>query len=397
MGKAGKFLDYKLSRDLPSHALDRLKNPMAHSLPVVPWKIVEDIVPTDEDIAISNRLLKAYNAAFVDEKDIRTKPKEDLWTALLSMQKDFFSLLRRNDAVSLAAYLCNMYRQEITTGICQGRSDYDQIKKNERYRRFCTVYIKDCLVALAESVGAICCENPEQGVWGENIYVDIDVLIEKIEEIIGIDITPPPIDGGCLKICSRRGALFNEKDISAIYTAYTIQQLLKNKDKAEVCEIGAGTGRVAYYCSKLGITNYSIFDLPVTNILQGYYLLKSLPKANIVLYGEERSPNHSNVIRILPYWEFDNINEKYFDLTHNQDSFPEIDEDIVKGYLRKIRCNTKEYFLSINQESRPQSLVPGKSQLNVSNIIESVGGYSRISRFPFWLRRGYLQELYKVL
>lgn len=46
----------------------------------------------------------------------------------------------------------------------------------------------------------------------------------------------------------------------------------------------------------------------------------------------------------IPLECFNNIPENYFDLTFNQDSFPEIEHDIVIEYLKQIKRNTKKIF-----------------------------------------------------
>ena len=66
------------------------------------------------------------------------------------------------------------------------------------------------------------------------------------------------------------------------------------------------------------------------------------------------------------------------------------------GYLREIARKSRRYFYSINQESEgpmgadriPQTLVP--------RLADAVPELSRIQRFPYWLRRGYVEELYEV-
>jgi hypothetical protein len=85
------------------------------------------------------------------------------------------------------------------------------------------------------------CENPEQGVWGQSLHMDIDSLVAAIERAVGLDISPPAIDGGLLKIRSAK-ALFNERDLNAVFTAWSLTQILSAKKDASLCEIGARVG-----------------------------------------------------------------------------------------------------------------------------------------------------------
>jgi hypothetical protein len=39
----------------------------------------------------------------------------------------------------------------------------------------------------------------------------------------------------------------------------------------------------------------------------------------------------------------------------------------------------------------------GDLQLTVPELIREVSGYRRVSRVPYWLRRGYVAELYAIV
>jgi hypothetical protein len=220
-------------------------------------------------------------------------------------------------------------------------------------------------------------------------------VVKKIEESIGISIIPPPIDGGLFKI-GFEPYRFGERDCNAIYTAWLMRGLLPKGQATSVCEIGGGVGRVAYWATRLGLNEYTLLDLPHINVLQGFFLLKALPDANICLYGE--SDNHAAQagasIRVMPGYICRDGRHKSFDLVLNQDSFPEIHADIVVDYLRWIKVSATS-FLSINHESQPNA-GSGTLQNNVSDLIAGVGGFSRESRHLYWLRKGYVTELYRV-
>ena len=65
-------------------------------------------------------------------------------------------------------------------------------------------------------------------------------------------------------------------------------------------------------------------------------------------------------------------------------------------YLIKIREISRQYFLSINHESRPPGADDSFTQINVQQLVDEVGGYKRLTRDPYWLRRGYVMELYEI-
>ena len=104
----------------------------------------------------------------------------------------------------------------------------------------------------------------------------------------------------------------------------------------------------------------------------------------VSLYGEP-----DKRVKILPC---NKLPDGKYDLVLNQDSFPEIAENIVTDYLNWIRYHATE-FLSINFESK--AAYPGGNHLSVNEVIQKVGGFKRVSRIPFWLRKGYVSEVYR--
>ena len=107
----------------------------------------------------------------------------------------------------------------------QGAVEYQHLKRSANYRRYVARMAKDKLVSLAEAVGALPCENPEQGPWNRNARITESLLVGKIEQTLGICIAPPAIDGGLFKI-GQEPYRFNERDCNAIYTAWLMRDIL---------------------------------------------------------------------------------------------------------------------------------------------------------------------------
>jgi putative sugar O-methyltransferase len=166
--------------------------------------------------------------------------------------------------------------------------------------------------------------------------------------------------------------------------------------RAEVCEIGAGTGRVAYWALRNGVRAYTIFDLPHVNVVQGYYLSKGLGPDRVALFGEPAPADGASMGRVLPAHAIRDETVRQYDLVLNQDSFPEIHVGTVREYLAWVRKVCRGHFLSVNHESKPR-WAHGLQQLSVPEVIDEVGGFHRVDRFPYWLRRGYVAELYEVV
>lgn len=357
--------------------------------------IVKEVIPSKKDLLITERLLKAYKKGKKDEKIEKKENYEDIWTFLQKgPQSDFFDLLKKEDINSIAYYLCNMSKFGMTHGITQGKILYEKINSNSAYKKWLGLFMTDKIVRLAEAFGVIPLENPEQGEYGLSIHSDINEVIGKIEAYLRISIMPPDFEGGLFRLSTKKGGI-HHRDILAVYAAWRCRQLLKDTKSPSVCEIGAGIGKAAYYARLMGIKQYTIIDLPHINFLHSFYLIKSFPSANIYLYGEKQK-DKEEYISILPDWYFKKIRGKMFDLVLNEDSFPEIDKQIVLDYLNEIKNHTKNYFLSINQESQNTMMIGKLKQHIVSELVSKTKGFEQVYRFPYWMREGYVEELYKI-
>ncbi|MBL0059877.1 MAG: hypothetical protein IPP35_12470, partial [Elusimicrobia bacterium] len=158
-----------------------------------------------------------------------------------------------------------------------------------------------------------------------------------------------------------------------------------------ICEYGGGLGLVAYYANALGCPNYTIFDLPLINLFAGNFLIHSLGADAVRLFGEE-SPTAK--VHVLPFWECMNVHDGAYSLALNQDSFPEIDPVLVLDYFRQIKRTTTMYFLSINQEG--QAAMGSRSQNAVPDLLRGFPDFKRLYRMKYWIREGYVEELYKL-
>ena len=81
-------------------------------------------------------------------------------------------------------------------------------------------------------------------------------------------------------------------------------------------------------------------------------------------------------------------------LWFNQDSFPEIDLELSKKYIEKIKLSTDSFLFSINQEARNYNSVDG-NQHTVFDLLNSKNT-KLINRARDFVRLGYIEELYKL-
>jgi len=396
-GPAGdRIQDLRLRLDVRARVRRRsvLQHTGGHAGRRVAPVVVADKVATAQDVAIAERLLAAHRAAVDSAPPPPASAREDVWTTNAAHQGRFAGILDDGDPGRLAAYLCNVSRHDAAVGITQGDDEHRRITHDHAYRDFVGLMAKDKLVSLGEAVGAVAIENPEQGAFGHSLDCDLAALVEGIGARLGTDIAPPDVDGGLLKIDTGRG-LFHERDANAIYTAHLLHRTTRDIPAARVCEIGGGSGRVAYWSRRLGLASYTIVDLLGVNVVQGWYALKSLPADAVALYGEDPPGAAAGRLQILPAHAVAEMDGPLFDLVLNQDSFPEMSAATVTDYLHWIGRCCSGSLMSINHESKP-AYGAGLEHVNVPEMTAASGGFELTYRFPYWLRRGYVVELYRI-
>lgn len=186
---------------------------------------------------------------------------------------------------------------------------------------------------------------------------------------------PTPYAGEHGLQTSRGNASF--RALQSLYQAWRIAQIAAGKKPFRVLEIGAGLGRTAYFASKLGIDDYTPIDIPLAGAAQAYFLGRTLGSNNVCLHGED-DPGSVNIIPAssLPDLRHD------FDLVVNVDSMTEMDPNTMAAYWKFVsECHSK--FLSINHDENGRS---------VADLYQRSPGLT-VARHPYWMRRGYTEEL----
>lgn len=341
------------------------------------------IGPTDKynRIAAAERLIRAYHCALEDEKKSSLKREgEDLWTGLIRNElPELTRAVDQKKPKELAEVLMNFGREHVWFGGIT--TCIDGYNKNLNPAHIALTYW-DKLVCLAEYLGVLRVESPEAGPWGAGLHESLNKVIDGIEKEIGIEISPP------LGIIHTDGVetdkgLFHYRHINALYSAIKVVRLMRKGGAA--LELGGGLGITAMYAYKLGVQDYTILDLPITCLLAGHYLIHAVGERGVTLYGEQQMDGE---IKILPYWKCLSIPEKSKSLILNQDSLPEIADNLIEEYLNQFKRVGKEYFLSINHECfYPRT---------VNNFVRKSGGYEQIYRSRNWVREGYVEELYSI-
>jgi hypothetical protein len=345
-----------------------------------------------EEAAIVARLLAAFERTIQDDPHASTR-KADMWTEIEKvLHGDLLALLRARDLVGLAAYLREAHAKGITWGITQGPQMTELLRTGAPHRRNIATEYADNLVSLAEFLNVLDVESPHQrGQWAENIHADPDELAAKIAAKVGFAIETPPVIGSYFGL-KTRGGIVTGRDLCSLYAASRIRDIAADLGIAspKVCEIGGGMGGVAYYGARMGF-DFTIIDLPLVSMLQGYFLLRALPQLGVQLYGEP--DNASAKVRLMPTYCFHSQDRRY-DILFNQDSIPEMNAEYSLAYLKRARDNVTGAFYSINQEARaPQT--DAAPQTTVPDVAQQAGGWRRSVRYRHWLRAGYVDEVYR--
>ncbi len=245
-------------------------------------------------------------------------------------------------------------------------------------------YAKACLdglVRFAESVGAISIDNPASKFKNRMLCKTEDILAGIDKACIPFSM-PNPFESEH-GLGSSRGVI-SYRVPQALYQAWRIKQLLKGIQNPRVLEIGAGLGRTAFYANELGIKDYTIVDLPITTVAQGYFLGRALGEENICLGGEQFDGDQNRVKIVVPEIFF--AGDKTYDLILNVDSLTEMDFDVAQSYWDKIKVSTN-IFLSINHEAN-KFRVRDLFVEDLNNLI--------VHRGLYWMRKGYVEELIRI-
>lgn len=345
-------------------------------------------IDNPDRLLIARRLIAAYALATADQATAKLQsPHDDLWTNLIDSEfKQLLLILKSEDAHELSKYLLHFGEQYTWFGgLTLSVDGFNQ----QRDPSSIALSYRDKLVCLAESMGVLPLENPEQTKqWGANLYVSVNEILDGIEKMIGISVAPPIGAVYVTGIDTNRGPL-HYRHFNSLYAALRIKELVI--ENGAICEYGGGLGLVAYYATKLGFSSYTIFDLPLVNVFAGNFLMNTLGLDAVRLYGES---SQKATVNVLPYWQCMDAPSGTYSLALNQDSFPEIEPDLVLEYLRQIERTTTRYFLSINQEA--QASMGSRYQNSVPALMRGYKNFHRMYRMKYWIREGYVEELYAL-
>jgi hypothetical protein len=351
---------------------------------VPPWACEWEAPTTVEDLSFMERMKRGYKY-FAE----RSGPAvHDMWEIVVTGHKHFLELLLAGDYTAAERIIGNLYSSSLSYFFHQGHEVASALHTNQASRDHMLMYYADKLLLLAEYVRAIPLYNAEQGSFDTYPAMHPDEIVALIEGRMSIGLAMPSFQGGLWGIKSKCG-LLTDRTLTAYFVANRIDELVKNKN-ARICEIGGGAGHLAYFCHRFGLKDYTIVDLPSVATVQSYVMMRNLGPDSVA-FGNE--PARNDVVKLIPTEDFHD-ETKPFDLIVNIDSLPEMGTAVATRYLKKI-SDFGAPFLSINQEAlHTRTHVEGDIQERVPDLIDKMAFMPRNYRAPFWMRPGYVEELY---
>jgi hypothetical protein len=330
-----------------------------------------------DDLRIIQRVVAAYQAASNLELDLG----DSLWQTFSDQYfTEIDEVFRRGDLGSAANILRNPGTSNLTHGFDHSFADTLQADSMRAYHATTSL---DGLARFAEAIGAIALDNPESYYCRDLVVLDAETLLQQIGQATGWEFSVPnpfPNEHG---VATSRGVV-SQRVPQALYQAWRIKKLVSGLEHPRILEIGAGLGRTAYYAHELGLTDYTIIDLPTTSISQGYFLGRTVGEEHVMLYGES-FPDPNQRIKIFPSEVFLNGGDHY-DLVLNADSLTEMDPSVARTYWAKITTSAV-LFLSINHEV---------NSFRVKDLLNENPSHKTVDRNLYWMRRGYVEELIRV-
>jgi len=361
----------------------------------LPSEFAPRLTPDEaSDESIAARIISSHRQIKLREQRAAVPSLQDsMWGTFL--QEEYAALrglVERGDTGGLARYLATIFRSEAVNGYTYG-SKFDAFPHRCWYL---PVGIELSVVTLAESVGILRAECPEQGQIGywRSEHTE-EWLIGQLESFFSVRIEGP-------RTGDARGILFGGRFLtletcSQIYTAHRMRDALNREIGAEaelnIVEIGGGYGGLCYWMHRLlgtRINRYVVVDLPEVNVVQAYFL-SSLETREFLLCGEEE-PKGESRIELIPHWMLSDLDLRP-NVLINQDSMPEMPQAEVERYLTWGSDNVDGLFFSFNQEA--YSPWRGVPQIHVPSVVARYPRFRRIARNVSWVRRGYVEEVYK--
>jgi putative sugar O-methyltransferase len=302
-----------------------------------------------EDAELLGRICAAYNRAIEQEKYVPSAYQATEWWQQIRRERlgPVIQALKGRDIEALGTMYANFFRDPCSTGLIglpfgMTKAYFGgNIKKI--HRRY---YLGDALYRI--------------DYWAKQMKERV-----YLSQLAGPEIGNPFgvwIDGTLV----RPGSPYQH------YAAQRVRRCLPSAGGI-VAEIGGGFGDMAYYLlrDQEGI-RYLNFDVPESIALASYYLIKSFPHLQFLLYGEGelmRQELERADVALMPAFELEKVPSASVDVTFSSHAMSDLSSEALNHYLKPIADFTKGYFL----------------YLGTCGAAESISNLATARHYPFHL------------
>jgi len=164
---------------------------------------------------------------------------------------------------------------------------------------------------------------------------------------------------------------------NAEYHHYCAHEILKlewsevNSSRSVIAEIGGGYGALAYYLLRDGgkgrraartapcatgrpQLTYLDFDVPESVALASYYLMKTFPSMNFMLYGEKELTEETiaeSDVGLLPAFAMPKMPKRIVHVTFASHVLSDLAPGALAAYMNFVSASTRDYFMYFGGEA----------------------------------------------
>lgn len=346
-----------------------------------------------EDLDLARRVIEYWRSVNVRAEET-SGVSHELWRVIIDrFHRELIDVLRAGDPEQVLAFLKIVASSNAAAGVGALTDMIVDADGGKVGIEIVTAY--DKLLCLAELWSALGFYNPELQHVDGNAGLSIEAVLRRIDERLGMPLAAPPAPGGAIGLRTNRG-VFTSRDLIYAYAYRRLATLKSSYSCPLIVEVGGGLGVGAHFAKLFGLSPLVLFDLPNMSVVQAYVSARVCGMGRVAMAVD--GPRFLKMAA-MPFDVLVTTNSATLSglpmgsLVLNIDSFPEIGSQAACVYLETLRSR-RAIILSINHEAGA-SMPPGPRRLApISELVRDVGGFSTMYRAPFWLRAGYVEELF---